>query len=68
MHGALNGMSRQEQMDRMMCRPGYRWNETIGKCLPPPEAPRSEPGETPDGAVAQEKVKRANGAAAKPVK
>ncbi len=68
MLGAFNEMSRQEKMDRTMCRPGYRWNETIGRCLPPPGAAESEPGETPDGAVAQEKVKRVNGAAAKPVK
>ena len=27
--------SRQERMDKAMCRPGYSWNETIGKCLPP---------------------------------
>ena len=27
--------SRQERIDRAMCRPGYSWNETIQKCLPP---------------------------------
>lgn len=27
--------SRQERIDRAMCKPGYSWNETIGKCLPP---------------------------------
>ena len=27
-------MSRQEQIDRMMCKPGYTWNETLQKCLP----------------------------------
>jgi len=25
--------SRQEMIDRTMCKPGYRWNETLGKCL-----------------------------------
>ena len=27
--------SRQERIDKTMCRPGYSWNETIQKCLPP---------------------------------
>ena len=27
--------SRQERIDRAMCRPGYSWNETLQKCLPP---------------------------------
>ena len=27
--------SRQERIDKIMCRPGYSWNETIQKCLPP---------------------------------
>lgn len=26
-------MSRQEAIDRAMCKPGYTWNETLGKCL-----------------------------------
>ena len=26
--------SRQEKIDRMMCKPGYTWNETLKKCLP----------------------------------
>jgi len=50
-----------------MCKPGYTWNQTLGKCLgygggvidkggsPEPE----EPGETPTGAIKQEKAKRA---------
>lgn len=25
--------SRQEMIDRTMCKPGYVWNETLGKCL-----------------------------------
>ena len=27
--------SRQERIDKAMCKPGYSWNETIKKCLPP---------------------------------
>lgn len=27
--------SRQERIDKAMCRPGYSWNETLQKCLPP---------------------------------
>ena len=26
-------MNRQAQIDRAMCKPGYTWNETLGKCL-----------------------------------
>ena len=25
--------SRQEMIDRAMCKPGYTWNETLQKCL-----------------------------------
>ena len=25
--------SRQEMIDRTMCKPGYTWNETLKKCL-----------------------------------
>ena len=25
--------SRQEMIDKTMCKPGYTWNETLGKCL-----------------------------------
>lgn len=42
--------SRQEKIDRVMCRPGYTWNETLGKCLPPvgygesgPKTPQKPP-------------------------
>ena len=59
-------MSRQEQIDRMMCKPGYTWNETLQKCLgygggaikenptnqPPPQKP------LPDEAIAQEIASR----------
>ena len=30
-----NKRSRQEKIDKVMCRPGYSWNETLKKCLPP---------------------------------
>lgn len=26
--------SRQEMIDKAMCKPGYTWNETLQKCLP----------------------------------
>ena len=62
-------MSQQEQIDRQMCKPGYTWNATLGKCLgygggsdqptlPEPGKP-GEPGETPTGAIKQETAKRA---------
>ena len=72
--------SRQQEMDERMCRPGYRWNETLGRCLggyaggeidkgpkdpTKPPAPPEQPGETPTGAIKQESMKRA---AAKSVK
>ena len=28
-------MSRQQRIDKIMCKPGYTWNETIKKCLGP---------------------------------
>ena len=27
--------SRQEMIDKVMCKPGYTWNETVGRCLAP---------------------------------
>ena len=64
-------MNRQAQIDKMMCKPGYTWNETLGKCLgmgggtgneaPSMPAPPEEPGETPTGAIKQEKTKRIKG-------
>lgn len=27
--------SRQERIDKVMCKPGYTWNETVGRCLGP---------------------------------
>lgn len=26
--------SRQEMIDKAMCKPGYTWNETLKRCLP----------------------------------
>ena len=27
--------SRQEMINKVMCKPGYTWNETVGRCLGP---------------------------------
>ena len=64
-------MNRQAQIDKMMCKPGYTWNETLGKCLgygggtgneaPSMPSPPEQPGETPTGAIKQEKAKRMKG-------
>ncbi len=47
--------SRQEMINKVMCKPGYTWNETVGRCLGPagsggdinipenPGAPQSPP-------------------------
>ena len=57
-------MSRQEQIDRMMCKPGYTWNETLQKCIgayaPPKENPDTPPAPppTPDEAIQQEIASR----------
>ena len=46
----------QQLMDERMCRPGYRWNETLKRCLGPsvapdkpeiPADPEPPPGEKP---------------------
>ena len=58
--------SRQEQINKVMCKPGYQWNETLGKCLSMgggsvlPNDPASPPKPTPDGAIAMEKASREN--------
>ena len=46
--------SAQQLMDERMCRPGYRWNDTLKRCLGPagtpskPDAdPEPPPGEKP---------------------
>ena len=59
-------MSRQEQIDRMMCKPGYTWNETLQKCwgavgpkpLPNDGMPEPPPMPTPDQAVQEEIASR----------
>ena len=59
-------MNRQEQINKVMCKPGYQWNETLGKCLSMgggsvlPNDPASPPKPTPDGAIAMEKASREN--------
>ena len=59
-------MNRQAQIDKVMCKPGYTWNETLKKCLRHggggndvptlPDTPK-----TPTDAIKQEKSKRAKG-------
>jgi len=64
--------SRQEMINKVMCKPGYTWNETVGRCLGPagggdgpmPENPGAPPsgGESPAGpqqAIAKEVSTRA---------
>ena len=70
-------MSRQEKIDRIMCKPGYTWNETLQRCLggyggggdTPDPAPAPEPTPEPpaDEAIKKESGKRAakNGKMAK---
>ena len=49
--------SRQEMINKVMCKPGYTWNETVGRCLGPaggggdgPSIPKPEnPGAPPSG-------------------
>ena len=45
--------SRQERINKVMCKPGYTWNETVGRCLGPAgggNAPMPEnPGVPPSG-------------------
>ena len=49
----------QQLMDERMCRPGYRWNDTLKRCLGPvgggedlPADPEPPPGQKP-GAPAE---------------
>ena len=61
-------ISRQEQIDKMMCKPGYTWNETLGRCLGGYAAPAADPDmgtpkppakkPTPDDAIQQEIASR----------
>ena len=57
-------MSVQEQIDRKMCKPGYTWNETLGRCLAVGGGmkadPASPPKPTPDEAITIEKASREN--------
>lgn len=51
----------QQIMDERMCRPGYRWNDTLKRCLGPagggdiPADPEPPPGQKP-GAPAEPAV------------
>ena len=57
-------MSRQEQIDRAMCKPGYTWNETLGRCLgggavlPEDSEVPAPPMPTPDDAIKGEIASR----------
>ena len=64
-------ISRQEAIDRIMCKPGYTWNETLGKCLmggfvregdmpdePKPPKPEQPEMPAPDDAIKKEKAMR----------
>ncbi len=65
--------SRQEMVNRVMCKPGYTWNETVKRCLGPagrgddisiPENPGLQPAKgqqkpTPEQAITNEVSARA---------
>ena len=57
-------MSRQEQIDRAMCKPGYTGNETVGRCwgggavLPEDGEMPAPPMPTPDDAIKGEIASR----------
>lgn len=61
----MQNLSRQAKIDKVMCKPGYTWNETLKKCLAAvapvmPEKPKDKPATPPvDAAIKQEKAKRA---------
>ena len=40
--------SRQEMIDKAMCKPGYTWNETLQKCLPAYVGDMDEVIDTPE--------------------
>jgi hypothetical protein len=55
-------VSRQEQINKVMCKPGYQWNETLQKCLGSggggePASPQKLP---PNDAIAMERASREN--------
>jgi hypothetical protein len=59
-------VSRQEQINKVMCKPGYQWNETLGKCLGMgggaaiDDSPASPPKLAPNDAIAMERASREN--------
>ena len=63
----MQNLSRQAKIDKVMCKPGYTWNETLKKCLAAvapvmPEKPKDKPATPPvDDAIKQEKAKRIKG-------
>ena len=64
-HWTMN-VSRQEQINKVMCKPGYQWNETLGKCLSMgggaaiDDSPASPPKLPPNDAIAMEGASREN--------
>ena len=65
--------NRQSMIDKVMCKPGYTWNETLGKCLRAgggaeitegATLTRPEKAPNANGAIAQETAKRAQSAPA----
>ena len=63
--------NRQEMIDKVMCKPGYTWNETVKRCLGPagrggdspsfpmpenPGAPQSPPSNGAQPANAQQAI------------
>ncbi len=57
-------MNRQDQINKIMCKPGYQWNETLQKCLGAGGVvnndPASPPKPTPNDAIAMERASREN--------
>ncbi len=64
-HWTMN-VSRQEQINKVMCKPGYQWNETLQKCLGAgggtaiDDSPASPPKMPPNDAIAMERASREN--------
>ena len=62
-------LSRQAQIDKAMCKPGYTWNETLKRCIGAYAPPKDGGGKgnvpkpakpTPDDAIQQEIASREN--------
>ena len=62
-------MNRQAQIDKMMCKPGYTWNETLQRCIGGYAPPKNDGGKgnvpkptkpTPDDAISLEIASREN--------